>query len=306
MKTLVYFFATLLGVFTLPVLKADESELPRMLVIGDSISMNYTPMVRERLAGQVEVLHIGTNGAHTRKGLEHLEAWLGEETWAVIHFNWGLHDLRNRGGGPAVPLDEYAENLEKLVDRLQQTGAHLIWASTTPVPQGSSGRNNENVVAYNAAALAVMQKKGVEVHDLYAAVRPHQQDWVRSGNVHFHEHGYEALADLIADRARDHLAPDATPAVPEVVARIHILFPDDDDTVEPNMAVRVRVNGWDLQPGGAGYRLWLNDETLGEYYTTEPVPLEGLPPGRHHLRAVLVNAAGEETGTSDQRVFTVE
>lgn len=305
-KTFLFICRRFLVLWVFQGMWTDAGELPRMLVIGDSISINYTPMVRERLAGQVEVHHIGTNGAHTRKGLQHLDAWLGEEPWTLIHFNWGLHDLRNRGNGHAVPLKEYAENLEKLADRLQQTGAHLIWASTTPVPQGSRGRNNQDAVAYNATALKIMRQKGIDVHDLYAAVLPHREAWMREENVHFHERGYEALADHIAARVREHLAPGAAKAAPEAAPEIHILFPDDDDTLGPDITVRVRVKAWAMQPGGAGYRLYLNDQPTGVYHTPDPVTLEDLPAGRHHLRAVRVNTAGEESGTVDRRVFTVE
>lgn len=277
----------------------------RMLVIGDSISMNYTPMVRERLVGQVEVVHIGTNGAHTRKGLENLDAWLGEEPWTVIHFNWGLHDLRKRGGDYAVPLDLYAEHLIALVDRLQQTGALLIWATTTPVPRGSSGRDNEDAIAYNAVALEIMRRKGVDVNDLFAFVLPHEREWMRKGNVHFHEHGYQALADRIADRVRQHLDLPTPAARERRIPSIHILHPDDDDTLGTELEVRVRAEAHPMEPGGAGFRLYRNDHPVGTYHDTEPIPLRDLPPGRHHLRAVLVNENGEEFDPVDEREFEV-
>ncbi len=79
-----------------------------------------------------------------------IDQWLGDDTWDLIHFNWGLHDLKyvdDKGrlakppvGKQVSTLDEYERNLDKLVQRLKQTGAKLIWRPTTPVPEGVSGR----------------------------------------------------------------------------------------------------------------------------------------------------------------------
>lgn len=173
------------------------SELPRMLVIGDSISMNYTPIVRSLLAGRMEVVHIGSNGRHTRNGIEHLDDWLGDGQWDIIHFNWGLHDLRRRQGSNAVPIEEYGRNLDQLVQRMAATEAQLIWATTTPVPHGSRGRHNDRVIAYNNVAAQVMQAHGVVTNDLYSFVLPNQDQWMRKSNVHFHDVGYQALAERI-------------------------------------------------------------------------------------------------------------
>ncbi|MCK5174613.1 MAG: hypothetical protein KAR47_14565, partial [Planctomycetes bacterium] len=72
----------------------DDPALPRALIIGDSISIGYTSGVRGLLGGKVNVHRVPENCAHTTKGLEALDEWLGEKKWDVIHFNWGLHDLK--------------------------------------------------------------------------------------------------------------------------------------------------------------------------------------------------------------------
>src|SRR5262245_45995913 len=70
----------------------EQPGLPRVLLIGDSISIGYTVTVRRELAGKANVLRIPENGADTANGLKKIDAWLGESKWDVIHFNWGLHD----------------------------------------------------------------------------------------------------------------------------------------------------------------------------------------------------------------------
>ena len=72
----------------------DDPKLPRVLLIGDSISMGYTLPVRKMLAGTANVHRVPENAGDTARGLEKLDAWLGDKPWDVIHFNFGLHDLK--------------------------------------------------------------------------------------------------------------------------------------------------------------------------------------------------------------------
>jgi len=180
----------------------DEPGLPRVLLIGDSISIGYTIPVRELLRGKANLHRIPANGGPTTNGLEHLSEWLGEGRWDVIHFNWGLHDLKiGEDGSRQVPLDEYAKNLRELVTRLQRSRARLIFATTTPVPEGKLNppRVNADVLRYNLAATKIMQEGGIPVEDLYASVAPRLQTLQLPENVHFTPAGYQALAERVAE-----------------------------------------------------------------------------------------------------------
>src|SRR6516225_10137135 len=132
----------------------DRPGLPRVLLVGDSISIGYTGPVQRNLAGKANVHRIPENGADTINGLKKIDSWLGDSHWDVIHFNWGLHDLKiTAEGGRQVPLDAYEKNLVALVERLKSTGAQLVWATTTPVPNGKQNppRNPSDLPEYNAA-----------------------------------------------------------------------------------------------------------------------------------------------------------
>jgi len=126
--------------------------LPRVLIVGDSISMYYSAQVRELLRGKANVYLIPDNARSTLYGLKNIDAWLGDGNWAVIHLNWGLHDIATWDGHPQVSITDYEANLQQLVKKLKETGARLIWGSTTPVPAGSKNREERDVLAYNAAA----------------------------------------------------------------------------------------------------------------------------------------------------------
>lgn len=177
----------------------DTPGLPRVLLIGDSISIGYTLPVRELLSGKANVHRIPENGGNTNRGLEKLGAWLGDGKWDVIHFNWGLHDLRLDDVRQAVPLAQYEENLRALVRQLKATGSKLIWCSTTPVPEGDLNppRRNADVIVYNEAAARVMRENGIPTDDLYAYANPILRELQLPANVHFKPEGSAMLAKQV-------------------------------------------------------------------------------------------------------------
>lgn len=189
-----------------PVFPGDlvqDPSLPRVLIIGDSISMYYTAEVRHLLAGKASVYRIPDNGKSTACGLKNLDYWLGDGNWAVIHFNFGLHDLAfaSATGKEQVSLEDYGENLRTIVKRLQATGAKLIWASTTPVPEEARARSEDDAAAYNAAAKKIMSENQIPIDDLHALVEANMDKigrWQYPHNVHFRAEGSVELAAQVA------------------------------------------------------------------------------------------------------------
>ena len=181
----------------------NDAALPRVLILGDSISMGYTVPTRQLLAGVADVHRPKDNCGPTSRGVERIDAWLGDGSWDVIHFNWGLHDLKYIDDARQVPLEQYEKNLAQLVERLQETGAKLIWCSTTPVPKGCTPRrSNDDVLAYNAAAAKIMQSAGIPTDDLYTFANARLQEIQRPANVHFTPEGSKTLAKEVARHIR--------------------------------------------------------------------------------------------------------
>lgn len=191
---------------------ASQEGLPNALILGDSISIAYTPIVIKKLKGKVNVTRPKANCGDTNRYRRALTKWLGEQKWDVIHFNVGLHDLCYRhpdskvqgnrdkvNGAIAVPLDDYEQNLEKIVAMLKATEAKLIWASTTLVPEGEAGRIVGDEVKYNLVAEKIMQKHGIEVNDLRELSGTFPESYFRGpGDVHFTPEGSEKLAVQVA------------------------------------------------------------------------------------------------------------
>jgi hypothetical protein len=197
---------------------ADDPGLPRVLIIGDSVSVGYTLPLRKELQGIANLHRPAANCGSTKIGLRDLDKWLGDQKWDVIHFNWGLHDLGYRfdndsnrdaagrfarpdnGGHQNVPPPEYEKNLRELVTRLKRTGAKLIFATTTPVPADLNAYVKGSEAPYNEAAHRVMQDAGVEVNDLWAFAMPQLDSIQETGNPHFHSRGSQVLAKEIATK----------------------------------------------------------------------------------------------------------
>lgn len=199
--------------------QADHEHKSRVLIIGDSISLGYTPFVEKALSGKAIVVHSAGNSQDSSNGVKNLDAWIGSGNWDVISFNFGLWDLCYRRPGPvtqenrdklngsiAVPLDEYERNLNLIATRLKSTGAKIIFQSITVVPEQEPGRNSDDVAKYNGAAANVMRLHGIPVNDLQSASEKLPDDLRESsGDVHYTEKGYEEIAKSVTESIRSEL-----------------------------------------------------------------------------------------------------
>ena len=180
---------------------AAEAKLPRVLLFGDSVCNYYSPYVKDLFKDQATVVFNGSTWGDTRNAIKNLPAALLRDGghWDVIHFNWGLHDIKNH---IVVPIDEYEKSLRECVKILKATHARLVWGSITPVGRdtGNAGdRLDSNVVAYNAVARKVMEENGIPIDDLYAAVKPKIAELQKPDGVHFEDSGCKVLAKSVFD-----------------------------------------------------------------------------------------------------------
>jgi len=186
-----------------PALKVieDQPGLPRVLIIGDSISIGYTLPVRQSLSGKANVHRIPQNGGPTKNGVANIEKWLGAGKWDVIHFNWGIHDLKIMPDSKRqVEPGDYGANLRALVTRMKATGAKLIWATTTPIPDRSlkPDRQFGKVPEYNEIAAKVMHEMGVKVNDLNSWITPKLAEMQNPQDVHYSAVGSAYLAERVS------------------------------------------------------------------------------------------------------------
>jgi len=179
---------------------ADDPKLPRVLLIGDSVSRGYTLPTRRALAGVANVHRAPANCGPTASGLKNLDVWLGDGKWDLIHFNFGIHD---RG----TPLKDYVARLEQIAERLQKTGAKVVWASTTPIPDNPAQKQTAaSIVERNDAASVLMKRRGIPMDDLFAAITPRLAELQNPNDVHFKPEGYDFLGAQVAAAIRAQLS----------------------------------------------------------------------------------------------------
>jgi acyl-CoA thioesterase-1 len=153
------------------------------------------------------------NCAGTTNGVKNIERWIGDTKWDVIHFNFGLHDLKHvkADGGAnstdpndpqqAAP-DQYEKNLKQIVAALTKSGAKLIFCNTTPYPDKPGGplRRADQPAIYNAKAAAIMKANNIPINDLHGFVEPRMKELQLPNNVHFSKSGSAALGKHVAAR----------------------------------------------------------------------------------------------------------
>ncbi|MEA1952303.1 MAG: hypothetical protein U9N87_13040, partial [Planctomycetota bacterium] len=179
-------------------------ELPKVLLIGDSIMQGYFSATQTQLAGKMAAYQPIPGSGQTRDALDLIDGWCVQEDWDVIHFNWGLHDVYTQSVGtpagvPSVLIDEYEANLNILVPKLIATGAELVWCSTTPSYDSEPAFRESDILAYNAVAETIMNTHGIAINDLHDYAATLQPEYQQSpGNIHFSPQGSALLAEQVA------------------------------------------------------------------------------------------------------------
>jgi acyl-CoA thioesterase-1 len=205
-----------------PALSLDP-DLPRALLIGDSISVMYMDDLRHALDGRVSVTHPPENCGSSEKGRRRIEAWLGEgDRWDVIAFNFGHWD---ETGVPGRTREQrkarYQSNLESVIGSMRETQATLLWLTSTPNPRGYGAGDQDHGAGKNRllnrwAAEVIARHPDVRVVDLFAVVEsdPAYEDWWRGQNHHFPQPLGRPLGRAVARAVLDAVGLEEDPLAP--------------------------------------------------------------------------------------------
>jgi lysophospholipase L1-like esterase len=177
---------------------ADKDDLPRVLLIGDSITRGYFGEVEKHLAGNAYCARLATSKCVSDPSfMDEVQLLLKQYRFAVIHLNNGLH-------GWGYTEEQYHKGLAETVDaiRKQAGDAKLIWATTTPVRDRSDlesfGERTERVKVRNELAAEIMKERDIPTNDLFGLVEDHP-DWFSSDGTHFNGKGKAAQGKQVAD-----------------------------------------------------------------------------------------------------------
>jgi hypothetical protein len=186
----------LMGVAALyspPVLAHADSAFPplrRVFVIGDSISMHYSPWLEKFLTPAFEYgrkrgdaggnldIPQGANGGDSRAVLSYLRFRREHDPIkpGFLLLNCGLHDIKRNPETMAIEvgLPDYAANLREILKEAAAMRQRVIWVRTTPVADENHNsrkvgfcRFAADVAVYNQCADGIMRAAGVPLADLH-------------------------------------------------------------------------------------------------------------------------------------------
>lgn len=157
---------------------ANETKLPRVLLVGDSICNGYSDDVRKELDGTAYVAFFATSKCVCDKSyLRSLAFFLDEYDYAVVHFNNGLHSLSS----DQQDWEACLRASIKLI-KAKGKGAKIVWASSTPLKDPNL---TEKAKKLNEIAARVMKEEGIPINDLFAIMDPLERDLHWSDTFHF-------------------------------------------------------------------------------------------------------------------------
>jgi len=178
---------------------ANETNLPRVLLIGDSIVRDYYPEVEKRLAGKAFVARLTTSRFVADPVLlMEVELVLNDAKFDVVLFNNGMHGWQHSEASYQKAFPKFIKTI-----RAHAPKARLLWASTTPLRDGKgitsdtkAEYSDDRIAARNSLAAEMVAAQKLPTVDLNAAVRGHPE--FHSDNVHFHGQGSQILAAQVS------------------------------------------------------------------------------------------------------------
>jgi hypothetical protein len=176
---------------------ANETNLPRVLLIGDSITRDYYPEVEKKLAGRAFVARLSSSAFISDPLLlKQIEMVLGSMKFDVIHFNNGMHGWQHSDAEYAAAFPAYLKTIQHCAP-----SAKMIWANTTPLkvsPANASPNEaaDSRIAARNAIAQKCVRSAGVTVDDLFSPMSGHPE--LHRDNVHFNSQGIALQSAQVA------------------------------------------------------------------------------------------------------------
>lgn len=177
---------------------AEKNELPRVLLVGDSIARGYYDGVDRELRGRAYCARLTTSKCVCDPTFnDDIEVLLKQYSFSVIHFNNGLH-------GWGYTEEQYENGLKKTLAFLESRApkSKLIWATTTPITRTSTlindGARIPRINGRNTIATKLMSSRNVTINDLHSPVIRNSV-WHSADGVHYTAQGKAAQATQVAE-----------------------------------------------------------------------------------------------------------
>ena len=177
----------------------NDASLPRVALVGDSITEGYFRAVFNALKGVAHVDVLATSYSILSKAYQNtVKSFIADSDYVVVHYNYGLHAY-------GVDDDAYETECSAMLEFIAKR-AKAVVATTTTVLESDlkteSAYWKDKVLARNARLTKVAKEKGLPVDDLNALSQTLPGEYRAPDGVHFSEKGYQALAELVADSVK--------------------------------------------------------------------------------------------------------
>ena len=181
--------------------------MKRVMLVGDSIRMNYCPVVYMKLSGLCEVVYPEENSRFAKYTLCEFGHWVEQfGNPDIIHWNNGLWDVfRYDGEHILTPLDDYLADMKRVYARMKATGAKIIFATSTPTSPYDGDRRQEDIAEYNRAMTEWLSDKDVEINDLYSFLKPHVFEYISDDRVHLNKYGVREVGNKVVEVIKKYL-----------------------------------------------------------------------------------------------------
>lgn len=182
--------------------ETGKDDLPRVLLVGDSITHNYQEKVRALLKNVCYVDYVSTSYAIDTKIYNQLVyTFMTDSRYAVIHFNHGLHGIH-------MSRKTYKSRMKKLLSRVDKELKLILATSTAVYKEGNKrldGAWMKRVRERNAAVQEMVEEKGYALDDLYTVSTVIPKEYRHVDGTHYLEDGYAMLAQAVAECIRQEL-----------------------------------------------------------------------------------------------------
>ena len=176
-----------------------RGDLPRVLLVGDSITHGYQEKVRELLRGICYVDYVATSYAiDSNLYNELISGFVRDSRYDLIHFNHGLHGIH-------LSKRSYKSRVAKLLSKIGKETKIVLATSTLVYQEGNKQLDTawmKRVRERNAAVQEIASEQGYAIDDLYAVSVSVPREYRYADGTHYLKEGYDLLAASVAETIR--------------------------------------------------------------------------------------------------------
>lgn len=176
-----------------------NDDLPRVLLVGDSITCGYQEIVREKLKGAFYIDYFATSYSIDMVIYRRMiKDFVKDSNYDVIHFNHGLH-------GKYMSKRSYKANVKKLAETFEN-GEVILATSTCVYLAGNEIPDKiweKRVKERNEALKELSEEGGWALNDLYSVSVSIPKKFRSGDGTHYQPEGYEMLAERVSESIKE-------------------------------------------------------------------------------------------------------